>query len=352
MAHPQHNESPSRSRLSRQLIIAGMVTAILIVGGMVAVRQYYYANLKPASSNSRTQSVIIPKGATADDIATILKEKDLIRNKRVFMWYVKTKEVRDSMQAGTYELSPSQGVEEIVSILTHGKIAANLVTILPGQRIDQVRKALIEAGFDEAAVDAALNANVYSSNPALVDKPATITSLEGYLYPNSFQKTNETTPQSIIEQSLQEMEENLTPEIRAAFASHGLSVYQGIILASMVEQEASKQEDRDQVAQVFLSRLNQNMRLGSDVTAFYGAIINSRPPTTGYPSPYNTLQQTGLPPTPISNVSASSLKAVAHPATTDWLYFVAGDDGTVHFSHTFEEHQSLIDQYCHTLCGE
>jgi UPF0755 protein len=147
------------------------------------------------------------------------------------------------------------------------------------------------------------------------------------------------------------MEKQLTPDLRTAFANEGLSTYQGIILASMVEQEANKTADRQQVAQVFLSRLKQNMTLGSDVTAFYGAILAGQAKSTKYDSPYNTLIYKGLPPTPISNVSAVSLQAAAHPASTDWLYFVAGDDGTIYFSKTYEEHQQLIDQYCHKLCG-
>lgn len=338
-------------RLPKQFLIMIVILIALAFVGMVAVRQYYYANLKPVSSTGNTQSVTIPKGSTANDIANLLKEKDLIRSKQVFMWYVKAKEVRDSMQAGTYELSPAQGVEEIVSILTHGKIAANLITILPGQRMDQIKDALVDAGFKEEDVNVALNANTYTGNPALVDKPASVTSLEGYLYPDSFQKTAETTPQDIVRQSLQEMGKKLTPDIRAAFASHGLSVYQGIILASMVEQEASKQSDRDQVAQTFLTRLRLGMLLQSDPTAAYGAVLAGATPSNSYDSPYNTYLYKGLPPAPISNVSASSLRAVANPAATDWVYFVAGDDGTVHFSRTLEEHQRLIDRYCHELCG-
>ena len=119
----------------------------------------------------------------------------------------------------------------------------------------------------------------------------------------------------------------------------------------MVEKEASKLSDRQKVAQVFLLRLQKSMSLGSDPTAFYGAIIAGQKATVTYDSPYNTLLYKGLPPTPISNVSKASLEAVAHPAQTDWLYFVAGDDGTVHYSRTLAEHEALADQYCHKLCG-
>jgi UPF0755 protein len=105
------------------------------------------------------------------------------------------------------------------------------------------------------------------------------------------------------------------------------------------------------VAQVFLTRLHQGMSLGSDVTAFYGSIAAGKSPSLHYDSPYNTLLHTGLPVGPISTVSESSLKAVANPAQTNWLYFVAGDDGMTHFSNTLQQHQDNIAQYCHKLCN-
>jgi UPF0755 protein len=118
----------------------------------------------------------------------------------------------------------------------------------------------------------------------------------------------------------------------------------------MVEQEVSKPADRSQAAQVFLSRLKTGIPLGSDVTAYYGAILNGAKPSTFYDSPYNTLLHKGLPPGPISNVSDSSLQAVANPANTHWLFFVTGDNGTTYFSKTADEHDKLTQQYCHKLC--
>src|SRR6185437_15214148 len=129
--------------------------------------------------------------------------------------------------------------------------------------------------------------NQYAGNPALVDKPAGA-SLEGYLYPDSFQKSSSTDVQSIIKESLNEMSQQLTPNLRAAFAAEGLSTYQGIILASIIGQEVSNPSDQTQAAQVFLSRLHQNADLGSDVTAFYGAILAGQSPSVSYDSPYNT----------------------------------------------------------------
>lgn len=109
--------------------------------------------------------------------------------------------------------------------------------------------------------------------------------------------------------------------------------------------------DDTQAAQVFLKRLKIGMVLGSDVTAFYGAIKDGVPPSVTYDSPYNTRIHKGLPPGPISNVTDSSLYAVAHPANTDWLYFVAGDDGKTYFAKTEAEHEANVSKYCHKLCS-
>ena len=191
----------------------------------------------------------------------------------------------------------------------------------------------------------------YAGLPALAIKPPGV-SLEGLLYPDSFEKTAATDPSVIIRESLVEMGEKLTPPLQTTFAHEGLSTYQGLVLASIVQQEVSSPSDQAQVAQVFLKRLSLGMPLGSDVTALYGAIEANQPPSLSYASPYNTLLHTGLPPTPISTVSQASLNAVANPAPTDWLYFVAGDNGTTYFSQTLQQQQANVAAYCHNLCSQ
>lgn len=341
-----------RRHWPKRLVIILIVATIGVVGATAIVRRTYYEKLKPVSSTVQEAKLItVEKGASVDAIAKQLQDAGLIRSAWAFKLYVSSKEVRNALQAGTYSLSSSQSVAQIVSQLSHGKVATNLVTILPGWRIDQVRTALISYGFPEKDVDAALDPENHLANPALVDKPDTA-SLEGYIYPDSYEKSSSTTAQEIIEQALSEMHKKITPTMRDSFAEQGLSTYQALIVASMVEKEVSTQQDRNQVAQVFIKRLRIGMSLGSDVTAFYGATVAHQKASTTYDSPYNTLLHKGLPPTPISNVSDSSLKAVAQPAQTDWLYFVAGDDGTTHFSKTLDEHNAAVSQYCHKLCSQ
>lgn len=346
-----HKQSKHRRALPRRVWTLALILIAIVVTGAVTVRHYYDNDLSPVSNNQTTKIFTVEKGSSVKAIAESLESKQLIRSAWAMELYVHSKELGDKLQAGTYSFSPSQSTKDVVTTLTKGKVSTRLVTILPGRRIDQIRSDLINEGFAPTEVDKALNPATYTDLPALAFKPGNITTLEGLLWPDSFQKDATTSPQVIIRQSLVEMGEHLTPELQAAFAAQGLTTYQGITLASIILKEVSKPADQAQVAQVFLTRLKSGMMLGSDVSARYGAIIAGLAPSLTYDSPYNTLVHTGLPPTPISNITFNSLAAATKPAATDWVYFVAGDDGTTHFSKTLAEHQALTDKYCHALCG-
>ena len=332
------------------ITVISTILVILFIGLGYAAVKYRNDNLRPVSTNQTTIPITIPTGSSLADVSAILKKNKLIRNEWVFKQYVRSKGLQDKILAGTYALKPSQSVQEIVDILTQGKVENVLVTIKPGQRLDQIKQTFINSGFSVKDTEAAFDPTQYEGHPALVDKPRGA-SLEGYLYPESFQKDATTKPTQIITSSLDEMQKRLTPELRAQFAKKGRSVYEGIILASIIEQEVSNLNDKPQVSQVFYKRLAMDMGLESDPTAFYGAIIAGQEPSLRYDSPYNTYFVKGLPPTPISNVTQESLKAAANPANTDWLFFVAGDDGKTYFSKTLDEHEANIDKYCKKLCN-
>lgn len=339
-------------RIPRRIWLVLVVFVVAVAAGIIAVQRWYAVNLQPVSQSTQKHAIAIASGSTLSRISDQLEAAGLIRSSTAFEWYVSVHNDREKLQAGTYSFSPSETTPQIADTIANGRVATDLITILPGQRLDQIRQAFIKAGFKPAATDAALQADQYrSAYPALADNPPGAT-LEGFLYPDTFQKTSATDPQVIIGESLAEMQQHLKTDIRTGFAAHGLSVYQGVTLASIVEQEVPSQNDRNQAAQVFLKRLQIGMPLGSDVTAYYGAIHDGLAPSLTYDSPYNTLIHKGLPLGPISNVSDSSLQAVAHPANTGWLYFVAGDDGVTHFANTLDEHNANVSKYCHKLCSQ
>jgi UPF0755 protein len=348
----RYTARPRKRQWPRRLLAIAVGAIIIILAATAIAQRIYRKELEAANTHDQqAQLMTISSGESVDAIAQALQAKGIIHSAWAFELYVSSQQERDALEAGTYNFSPSESVQEIVAQLSHGKIAAALVTILPGQRLSQIEQAFNNDGYSSAQVSAAFsNLAQYDNEPIMTIKPATA-SLEGMLFPDSYQKTTTTSLQQIIRESLVEMGNQLSPSVRSAFNAEGLTPYQGLVLSSIVEQEVSTQTDRNQVAQVFLSRLAQGMPLGSDVTAYYGAIIADQNPSVSYDSPYNTLLHKGLPPTPISSVSQSSLQAVAHPAKTSWLYFVTGDNGITYFSKTLAQHEALTQQYCHKLCS-
>ena len=345
-------KSPKKKRVK----IFGIVIALIVVGLIFATiytRQIYVKNLSPINGSNSSVLVSIPTGSSLPQIASILKKDGVIRSVWAFEWYVRNDNyAKTNLEAGTYIIHPNQSVQQIVSQLSNGKASGNLVVILPGQRIDQIETALINDGFQKSDVITALNPTQYMNQYSMLQNIPQSATLEGFLYPDSFAKDSTTKATTIVKESLDEMQKNLSLAIVNGFNKQGLTIYQGVTLASLVEQEVSNIKDKPIVAQVFLSRIHNGMNLGSDASAFYGAIAAGQHPSINYNSIYNTRINLGLPFGPISNVTSSSLNAVALPANTNYLYFVTGDNGTTYYSNTLDQHNQQAQSYCHKLCSK
>jgi UPF0755 protein len=336
---------------SKKLWIILAILIILAAGGALASRAWYNRNLAAVSSAQTYVTFTVESGASLHQIATGLKDEGLIRSAPAFETYVHGRSLYSKMQAGTYSLSPSMSTPQIVSKIVKGDVTKSDITIYPGKTIDDIRKIFKQVGYSDAELDTAFNAAAYTDEPIMNYLPAGA-SLEGFLYPDTFQRTGGTPAQTIVRESLQEMNANLTPDIIAGFKAQGLNVFQGVILASIVNQESGDPNAQPTIAQVFLLRLKQGMLLQSNVTANYAADLAGVARNVAINSPYNTYLHQGLPPGPIGNVTASALKAVAHPSNTTYLFFIAGDNGAIHFSSTEAEHEQAIKQYCHNLCAQ
>lgn len=229
-------------------------------------------------------------------------------------------------------------------------------TIKPGETILDIKKNLIDIGYPETEVDEALNAN-YDFD-FLKERPAGAT-LEGYLYGETHEFYQDASAKEVVETFLAEMGKIISENnLKEAYFKKGLSLFEGITLASIVQKEASSPE-QPTVAQVFLTRLDYGMKLGSDVTVSY-AINLLDPDRTIYTdnqtallvdSCYNTRLYTGLPCGPISNPGLSALLAVANPTDTAYLYFLTGDDGVMYYSSTEEEHNLNAALHCSEFCN-
>lgn len=229
-------------------------------------------------------------------------------------------------------------------------------TIRPGETLAEIRAGLIEAGYTTTEVDAALNAD-YDFG-FLRERPEGA-SLEGYLYGETHEFYENTPVKDIIKTFLTGMDKIITENnLAERYAAQGLSLYEGITLASVVQKEAPTSE-MPTVAQVFLTRLNYGIPLGSDVTVSY-AVEQVDPDRQTYSdnqtaltidSCYNTRLYAGLPCGPISNPGLAALLAVAEPTETSYLYFLTGDDGMMYYSYTEAEHIQNVYSHCQNLCN-
>ena len=244
--------------------------------------------------------------------------------------------------------------EEYARIEREMKAEVFNFTILPGETVRDVRERLIETGYPETEVDEALKPSSYN-----FEFLSGLDSLEGYLYGETIEFYSSASAKEVIERFLEEMERVISENnLSERYALHGLSLHQGIILASIVQKEAYASEQAT-VAQIFYSRLEYGWKLGSDVTVKYALdLIDPERTTYSYnadslqiDSCYNTRVYTGLPCGAISNPSLSALLAVAEPSDTDYLYFLTGDDGMMYYSYTESEHNQNIYLHCQELCN-
>ena len=345
----EHSQSASKKSRLKWWIIGGVATLAVLAAGLTAgVFWWYNDALQPLSSSQERIRIVIEPGATPDQIAQELQEKGVIKSSYAFGILVKQENARDKLQAGTYLLSPSQSVREVLSWLVEGKVDTFNVTILPGLTLAEIKEYLVADGFTAQEIDAAYA--VTYDHPLLADKPADV-NLEGYIYPDTYQISSETTAQDLLIRSFDEFYALIQKEdLQSTLAARGFNLHQGITLASIIGKEVNTASDKRQVAQVFEKRLDEGIELGSDVTFMYAAELTGQQPTPSLNSPYNTRLYKELPPGAIANFTIDNLEAVANPAPGDYLYFVAGDDGTTYFSKTEAEHEANVERYCTKLC--
>lgn len=341
------------------------VCIVLFLIGIIAAFFYIRSALAPVDPDSDEEVEIeVPLGSTSSDIATLLEEKELISNSKVFQLYLKFKNKPD-FQAGEYTLSPSQTYDEIVEELQSGKVMEEplyRITIPEGKAADQIAELLArkfdftsDEFLDELNDDKTLK-TMRENYPDLITKELNndelLIPLEGYLYAGTYdffeeEPSIESIINMMIERTNEVMEENMD-EIK----SSDLSIHEVLTLASVVERESKFDEDRSKVAQVFLNRLQEDMKLQSDITAAYAnrehkVLMTYEDIETD--SPYNTYVQKGLPPGPISSPSLDSIEAVVEPEGKDFteLYFYARPDGETLYSDSLEEHTKIKEQYEH-----
>ncbi len=292
---------------------------------------------------------VVARGETAGEIAHRLEDAGLVRDALAFEFVLYENGKEESLQSGTYEVSPALSPRDIAKLFEKAPGDQVVLRIIEGWRLSEVAAAVTKA-FPKITKEAFTAAAVVGDRKNLVlagmDPKA---SLEGFLYPDTYFLRPEATPAQIVDTLLAQFEERSGAALRAAATARKTSVYDLVKLASLVEREARDRSESATIAGVYANRLAISMKLDADPTIQY-ALGDWRELTLDdlkLDSPYNTYLHPGLPPTPICNPGQAALDGAAKPAQHDYLYFVAKNDGTGQhaFAKTLEEQEANRVKY-------
>jgi UPF0755 protein len=333
------------------------LVALLVIAAMGAAAGWLDSQIsRPYTGHRQPRAFVeIPHGTSRWGVAGILKKDDIIRNRIAFelfsLWHI-----RHPLQAGEYLIDQPFNSKQVFWKIAQGKIFLHYVTIPEGWSMFDIAAELDRQGV--CSLESFLAA---ARDPAPISDIAPhAKSLEGFLFPSTYEFKRRTTCVQVAEtmtSHFRSMWKELNPSGTETFPG-GLDAMQAVTLASLVERETPRPEERPLVAGVFYNRLHLGTPLQCDPTVQYALQLaghpelNVRPEDLHIDSPYNTYTHRGLPPGPIANPGEASLRAALNPAPTDYLYFVANDQGGHFFSKTLAEHNRNVVRYRQLLRGE
>lgn len=318
----------------KKLLAAAIV--LVVLGGTAAlIVANQFSNL--AVERDTVIQYTVEPGMTLSEVAGELEDRGVVRHAILFELLARYRGVGHSINAGRYEIESYMDAGQILSMLTEGRIVVNRVNVPEGLTIPEtVRVLRSRIGIDSTAfVQRAADPEKVRSLG--IEAPT----LEGYLYPATYNMYPDMTIDDILKQMTSRYLQTITEEYRKRADTLGYSVHEIVTLASIIEQEAMVDDERDIISGVFHNRLQRGMRLEADPTVQYGI---GRPNMRLYekhlshPSPYNTYLHAGLPPGPICSPGAASIHAALYPKDVDYLFFVGRGDGRHIFSVTNREH--------------
>lgn len=291
----------------------------LIFGAVVtgfAANEIYF--LRPAENAPRV-TITISEGATAGEIARQLADERLVSSPRLFEWYVRVRDLDRAVGQGTFEIARGTSMRAIANLLTFADRPEKTITVIEGWTRREIADYLVSVGIPRD------------------DFLAASEGLEGYLFPDTYRIFSDATAEDIV----QKMRANFDTKV-------GVISRDDLILASIVEREVARDEDRRMVADIFRRRLDVGWALQADSTVNY--VTGKRTPSISLAdrdldSPYNTYRYPGLPPGPISNPGLSAINAVRNPESNDFWYFLTDTEGNVHYARTLEEHNENRARY-------
>lgn len=363
-----------KSRLKGCLVTTLVLLILFGAGGFFGL-SYAKSALQPVDPNSKQYvRVQIPDGANTQQIGSALEKSGVIKNGLVFTVYAKYKNYTE-LKSGYYNLQKSMSVEDVIKELQKGgtpepqEVTLAELTIPEGYTLEQIAHTVgqLQGEFKEPMTAEAFMAKVQDETfiaqevakyPNLLESlPAKDSGvryrLEGYLFPATYAIKESTTIESLIDNMLAAMDKNLSPHY-AAIKEKNLTVNELLTIASLVEKEGAKTEDRKLIAGIFYNRLNQNMPLQSNIAILYAegklgqniSLADDAAIDTSIDSPYNVYTKVGLMPGPVDSPSLDAIESSINQTKSDYLYFVANvQDGKVYYATTREEHDRNVQEH-------
>ena len=397
-AHPENTEAdelPKRSRREstkpakkkKKSHLKGFLVTVLILlillgaGGFFGLR-YAESALQPVDPSSKQyMTVQIPDGSNAQEIGSTLEKSGVIKNGLVFTLYVKYKNYNE-LKSGYYNLQKSMSVEDVIKELQKGgtpepqEVTLASLTIPEGYTLEQIAQTVgqLQGDFKEPLTAEAFLAKVQDETfiaqevakyPNLLESLPTKDSgvryrLEGYLFPATYTIKENTTVENLIDEMLAAMDKNLSSHY-ATIKEKNLTVNELLTIASLVEKEGAKTEDRKLIAGVFYNRLNLGMPLQSNIAILYSegklgqniSLSDDVAIDTSIDSPYNVYTKVGLMPGPVDSPSLDAIESSINQTKSDYLYFVANvQDGKVYYSTTLEEHNRNVQEHINSKLNQ
>jgi len=321
---------------------------VVVIAGAAAVGVIYLRVNRPYRGfQAPEQFVEIPQGTGSSLIGERLTAAGVVRDSITFRVALWLSHQGRHLKAGEYRFDHAMTPFEVIDKMARGDVFVVSLTFPEGLTIAEMSKIFESHGlgtsamFVEAAHDGSL---IRDLDPVAKD-------LEGYLFPETYNVPRHTDAAKLVRMMVARFEKILTPELRQAAAARNLSVRQAVTLASIVEKETAKAEERPLVAAVYTTRLRIGMPLQCDPTVIYALVKahrydgNIHKEDLSFDSPYNTYRYPGLPPGPIASPGRASIEAAVHPADADYLYFVSRNDGSHQFARTLEEHNRNVQKF-------
>ena len=331
----------------KKVILFGTVLVFLAMLAAATVFWRNFLNTPASDSNENVVYEVIP-GKSFSTVAKELENRDVITNAAIFSLFARLRGESSKMKVGEYMLHPNMRPSEILEVLLSGKSIGYNFTVTEGLNIYEIADLIGQTKI--ATREQFLKA---VQNPAVVktligeEHP----SLEGYLFPDTYQYTKYTDLKTLLHSMVQKFlvaYAKVEPQAKTL----GWSRHQVVTLASIVEKETGAPEERPLIASIFHNRLGKEMMLQTDPTVLYAKMLGTNAVELSITKndlmmehPYNTYRIKGLPPGPISNPGAEALKAAVNPANSEYLYFVSQNNGTSIFSKTYAEHQKAVLKY-------